>query len=91
MTESTKKILFGNSLKSIALKIGVHCTLQYIEEKKCLINVITKKENKTPFSAYFPIGQKEKEKGLCTFYVIIPFHEHMFKKLAKSLKVKCTK
>jgi len=47
MTDSTKKVLFGNSSSSIALKIGIHCTLQYIEEKKNIINVISKKENKT--------------------------------------------
>ena len=46
MTDSMKKILFGNSSNSIALKIGVHCTFQYLEEKKNVINVITKKENK---------------------------------------------
>ena len=62
MTESTKKILFGNSLKSIALKIGVHCTLQYIEEKKSLINVITKKENKTPLHKSNVFNKKEKLK-----------------------------
>ena len=47
MTDSTKKILFGNASNSIVLKIGIHCTLQYIEEKKNLVNVLSKKENKT--------------------------------------------
>ena len=46
MTDSTKKILFKNSNNNITLKIGIHATLQYLEEKKNINNSNNKKENK---------------------------------------------
>ena len=45
MTESTKKILFGNSNNSLALKIAIHSTLQYIDDNKKSNNIDNKKDN----------------------------------------------
>ena len=49
MTESTKKVLLGNLKKSSILKIGIHATLQYLEDNRTLNIDDTKNEKKQMF------------------------------------------
>ena len=52
MSESTKKVLFKDSNNNISLKIGIHATLQYLEENKTIHNINNKKE-KTEYKQIF--------------------------------------
>jgi len=58
MTESTKKVLFGNSNKPTALKIDIHSILQYLEGTKN--NIREKKDKKDFFKKKKIIQKKDK-------------------------------
>lgn len=49
MTESTKKVLLGNLKKASILKIGIHATLQYLEDNRTLNVDDSKNEKKQIF------------------------------------------
>ena len=72
MTEYKKRILLGNLKKSSELKIGIHATLQYLEDNRTLSIDATKNEKKKIFQRkklnnkkgrlkiFTPTGKKEK-------------------------------
>ena len=58
ISDSTKKVLFKDSNNNIALKIGIHATLQYLEENKNIQNI--NNNNKKEKTEYKKIFNKKK-------------------------------